>query len=139
MASRTREEQIGAYVRARPPFRLLAVPPPRYYRLPDYGPPSRPTVEEIANWYLEQAEFRALKLGGWLGTEDGEIIAGAVEQFLPPLYKQDAELLVEALKLAAKMQQKEGLKVAGAWALGSILMASFVALDIRSAKLSPTG
>ncbi len=137
MSNRAREEQIAAYVRGNPPFPLVAASPPHYMRLPGYGPPQRPTAEEIGRWLLQDAEFRALELGTWLGTTDGEIIAGAVEGFLPPLYRQDVELLVDALRFAADLQQTEGREVAGAWALGSIVVAGFLWLGIKSGRPQP--
>jgi len=117
----------------------MAVPLPPYVRagLPGYGPPQRPTAEEIGKWLLEDAEFRALELGNWLGTTDGEIIAGAVENFLPPLYKQDAELLVDALKFASALQQTEGREVAGKLALGSIVVAAILWFGIKSGSPQP--
>ncbi|HXV04847.1 MAG TPA: hypothetical protein VFP23_02955 [Solirubrobacterales bacterium] len=102
-----------------------------------YGPPQRPTAEEIGRWFLQDAEFRALELGTWLGTTNGAIIAGAVESFLPPLYRQDSELLVDALKFAADLQQTEGREVASAWALGSIVVAGIVWFGIKSGRLQP--
>jgi hypothetical protein len=137
MVNRAREEQIAAYLRANPPFPLAAAPPLPYAKLPGYGLPQRPTAEEIGKWLLQDAEFRALELGTWLGTTDGEIVAGAVEGFLPPLYRQDVELLVAALKFAADLQQTEGREVAGAWALGSILIAGIVWLGIKSGRPQP--
>jgi hypothetical protein len=65
------------------------------------------TSAQIANELLADAEFRALKLGTWLSTPDGEIIAAAVTALTPPPYKQDIDLLIEALKLAAQEQQRE--------------------------------
>lgn len=138
MSNHVREEQIAAYLRANPPFPLVTAPPSHYARLPGYGPPQRPTAEEIGNWLLQDAEFRALELGNWLGTTDGAIIAGAVERFLPPLYRQDAELLIAALKFSAALQQAEGREAAGRWALGSIVVAVLVGFGIRSARLQPS-
>jgi len=134
MSNRAREEQIAAHVRANPPFSLMAVPHPPYVRtgLIGYSPPQRPTPEEIGRWFLQDAEFRALELGTWLGTTNGEVIAGAVENFLPPLYREDAKLLVDALKFAADLQQTEGREVAGKWALGSIGVFVLVALGINA-------
>jgi hypothetical protein len=132
-----KQEQIASYLLANPSFPFAEPLPLVYARLPGYGAPQSPTAEEIGKKLLDDAEFRALGLGSWLGTTDGEIIAGAVEQFLPPLYRQDAELLVEALKFAANLQQAKSREVAGAWALGSIGAAIFLAVGIKSAKLRP--
>lgn len=62
------------------------------------------TGKDIMDVLLADAEFTALKLGTFLNTPDGELLAGAVERLAPPLYREDIELLVEALQLAAKAQ-----------------------------------
>jgi len=68
----------------------------------------RPSAEELARQLLAIAEFRAVQLGTWLGTTDGQVISEAVEMVLPMFYTEDVALLVEALKLAAAMQQRGG-------------------------------
>jgi len=90
----------------------------------------RPTAEKLARELLQDAEFRALRLGTWLGTADGAFIAQAVESVAPPFYRQDVELLVEALILAAAMQQTEGQSRAGAFALGVIGVATLIAIGL---------
>ena len=51
----------------------------------------------LANWsgqaltpgqqrQAKDVEFRALKIGTWLSTPDGELIAAAVEALAPPPY-----------------------------------------------------
>jgi hypothetical protein len=80
----------------------------------------RPTEDELARAFLKQAEFRALQLGAWLTTPDGQLIAQAVEAMSPPLYRSDVELLVTALQMAAQMQQSEGQKRAGRALVGSL-------------------
>lgn len=138
MTRQERAEQIGRYVRRNPPFALLGPPPPGYPQLPGYERPQRPTTEEIARWYLEQAEFRTLRLGNWLNTEEGEVIVWAIEQCLPLGYRQDVELLAEALKLAAALQQKEDRKAAGILVAGVFVLVGLVARDMTSAaKLKP--
>jgi hypothetical protein len=62
--------------------------------------------------------------GTWLGTENGQVIAEAVEIVSPPFYRQDGKLLVEVLKLAAAMQKSEGEDRAGAVALTAVLTAA---------------
>jgi hypothetical protein len=84
----------------------------------------RPTAKAIADDLIKFAEFRALRLGTWLGTETGQVIAEAVEIVSPPFYRQDEELLVEALKLAAAMQKSEGEAKAGAVALAAVVTAA---------------
>ena len=68
----------------------------------------RPTIEAVARELLGVAEFRELQLGTWLGTTDGEILTAAVEMVVPMFYVEDVELLVNALKIAAELQHKEG-------------------------------
>lgn len=90
----------------------------------------RPTAEQLARELLQDAEFRALRLGTWLGTTDGTIIAQAVESVAPPFYRQDVELLVEALTLAAATQQAVGQSRAGAFALGAIGVTALIAIGL---------
>ncbi len=95
---------------------------------PSYGYRiQRPTAEQLANELLSIAEFRALQLGTWLGTTDGQILTQAVEMVAPPFYRQDVELLVEGLKLAASIQRSEGQEFAGKIALGVIGLSLLVA------------
>lgn len=93
----------------------------------------RPTVEQLATELLGIAEIRALRLGAWLTTPDGEMIAQAVETMTPPLYRDDVELLVAALQHAAKMQQIEGQDRAGKFAVGAIGAAAVLAIGIGGA------
>jgi len=65
------------------------------------------TAEQVAERLLAEVGFRALRLGSLLNTPDGELMASAVELLTPPPYRADMELLVEALKIAAKKQQSE--------------------------------
>ena len=46
----------------------------------------------------------------------------------PPIYRPDVELLVDGLKFAASIQQREGQKVAGLVALGVLAFAGVLAL-----------
>lgn len=94
--------------------------------------PARPTAEQLGSELLEIAEFRALRLGSWLGTTNGQVIAKAVEAVTPPFYRQDVELLVAALQHAAALQQKEGQEAAGRYALGAIGIAALVAIVIAA-------
>jgi hypothetical protein len=84
------------------------------------------TPAYVAQALLGETEFRALKLGTWLNTPSGEVLAAAVEQLSPPPYAQDAQLLIEALQLAAKQQQNEARKtlLAGAAFAGVLAWAA---------------
>lgn len=94
---------------------------PSVYRQPATSP------AKVAEDLLSVAEFRALQLGTWLGTADGRVISEAVEMVTPPIYRPDVEVLVDGLKLAASIQQREGQKIAGALALGVVLVAALLA------------
>jgi hypothetical protein len=94
------------------------------------GMASKYTPGDIAASLLRDAEFRALKLGTWLSTPDGELVTAAVEAITPPPYRQDAELLIAALKLAAQQQQTEARqKILAGVAVGGVL-----ALALGSSK-----
>lgn len=95
---------------------------------PARGP--RPSVDELARELLGIAEFRALQLGTWFSTTDGQVIAEAVEMVTPPFYSEDVELLVAALQRAAQLQQVEGQQAAGRNALVAIGVAALVALFV---------
>lgn len=86
---------------------------------------TRPTANELAEQWLEMAEFQALRLGTWLSTPEGQLFAEAIEMISPPFYRADAELLIEALQIAASEQQHRGRRntalVVGAVALVSML------------------
>ena len=97
----------------------------------DWQPPmalgiaSQHTPKEVSGWLLQDAEFRAMKLGTWLNTPSGEFFALAVETLAPPPYDEDAALLIEALRLAARQQQAEARdKVAAGVALAGIVVAA---------------
>jgi hypothetical protein len=79
----------------------------------------RPTPEELAEELLQDAEFRSLQLGTVLGTPEVHLVAHAVEAASPPFYRSDEQLLVEALTLAAKMQNRQA---AGRLALGAVTL-----------------
>lgn len=85
----------------------------------------RPSAEVVAKEFLALVDFRALQLGTWLGTADGEIVTHAVELAVPMFYAEDVALLIEALKLAAATQQQEGRQKALANAAVSLLAIGF--------------
>lgn len=130
----TKQEQLTQFLDRRITFpRVMSIygwPAPQQYVPVFVHPYQRPTAEQLANWLLADAEFRALQLGTWLGTTQGEVIAEAVETVTPPFYRQDVELLVEALQLAARLQSQEGQQKAGKVALGVLGAAALIALGI---------
>jgi hypothetical protein len=123
----TKQEQIADFLNKWIAFPRVASryagwdglqPWPSYY--------GRPTAEQVAGELLGIVEFQALELGSWLGTTDGRVITEAVEMVMPPFFRADVALLVEALKLAASLQQQKGQQVAGAVALGALAVGLIV-------------
>ena len=117
----SKQEKLTAFIDAQIAFPRMTGPY-RHAAAYPYGflAQQRPTAEQLAEELLGFTEFRALQLGTWLGTTDGQVIAEAVEMLTPPLYRPDAELLVAALNYAAELQWREGQKTAGRVALGAI-------------------
>ena len=124
------KEEIAAFLEQHVRF---AYPYAFGYRL---GRPQPPSVEEFAHQLLEIAGFRALRLGSWLGTTDGQAITEAVEMVTPPLYCQDVEFLVAALRYAAEVQHTEGQRKAGQFALVGVVIAAVMFLATMSAARS---
>ena len=85
---------------------------------------SQHTVGDVAGWLLADAEFRALKLGTWLSTPDGELVMAAIGMLAPAPYAQDAQLLAEALQFAARQQQADArAKILAVIAIGGAVVA----------------
>lgn len=85
------------------------------------------SADQVAAELLADAEFRALKLGTWLSTPDGEFLAAAATALTPPIYKPDVEVLIKALQLAAKQQQSEARKTLAAGTAVAAVLALAVA------------
>jgi hypothetical protein len=92
------------------------------------------TVEELAETFLDDAEFRALRLGTWLGTPDGRLIAVTVEHALPYPYRQYSQLFVLAITRAAESQAAHEQEKARnlVLAAGGVLMLAAATLLGRS-------
>lgn len=86
-------------------------------------PPVLPNIEDVVGDMVADTRFRALRLGSWLGTTDGQIIAEAVGYAIPPQYAAAYQLAVEGLTLGAEIQQTEGRQTAGAFALVVVIAA----------------
>lgn len=67
-----------------------------------------PTKEELAQSLLADAEFQGLKLGNWLNSPSGEVIAQIVAEVVPPTLQPEFGLIVDGLKLAADLQKSNG-------------------------------
>ena len=85
------------------------------------------SAEELAGQMFEMVGFRALRLGSWLNTPDGELMAAAVELLTPPPYEIDAKLLVDVLKIAATKQRsverEKAVGIGVVAAIGAALLA----------------
>jgi hypothetical protein len=84
----------------------------------------RPSAEELAQDLLGSAEFTALGIGTWFGTPQGRFFADAVEAVSPPFYREDEELLVDGLTLAARLHAEGKQKAAGFVAIGAVVVAA---------------
>lgn len=129
----TKQQQIAQFLDRRVSWPRMLGPQP-WLPYPYTVPAPRPTVDELARELLSDSEYRALQLGTWLNTTNGQIISEAVEMVLPPFYRQDAELLVEALQLAAKLQAQEGQDKAGKIALGALGFAALLSFGIAASS-----
>jgi hypothetical protein len=78
---------------------------------------------QIADALLADAGFRALRLGTWLNTPSGELLAAAVTALAPPPLDEDAGLLIEGLQLATQRQQAEARQKIAAGLLGGAVLA----------------
>ena len=97
-----------------------------------------PSLEGLAAELVGTSEFRALKLGSWLGSTDGQVIEQALHVVIPPAFKPQYELVLGGLRLAAKLQRQHGTRVAGRVALGVIgvgTVLTVVASDSRRVSL----
>lgn len=85
------------------------------------------TSQELADRMFEAVGFRALRLGSWLNTPDGELMASAIELLTPPPYSVDVELLLDALKIAATKQRtaerEKAVGIGVVAAIGAVLLA----------------
>jgi hypothetical protein len=81
------------------------------------------SAPQIADTLLADTEFRALKLGTWLNTPPGEVLTAAVGALSPGLFQADADLLTEALGLAARRQHEEARQKLAAGLLGGAVLA----------------
>jgi hypothetical protein len=79
-------------------------------------------VAEVAGMLIADAEFKALRLGTWLSTPDGQLLASAIEKLAPAPFAEDTQLLIEALQLAAQMQQADARrKILAGVAVGGVI------------------
>ena len=99
-----------------------------YLYAPYYLPPQPlPSKEQVAQDLLADAEFQSLKLGNWLNSPSGEVIAQIVAEVVPTTLQPEFGLIVGGLKLAADLQKTNGRAQIG---VGSLLLL-FAGLVVR--------
>lgn len=98
------------------------------YSRPRFLPWERqsPTVDQVVEQLLADVGFETLRLGTWLGTPRGELIEQAVGLLIHPMYRRQYRLLVEALELAARHQQRTQQR-AGLVAVGAVVVVAALA------------
>jgi hypothetical protein len=126
----TTPEQLAEFLSRRLDWSRMAFQtwPSGWSTHPSPWPRTRPTPEQLAKELFADAEFRALKLGSWLGTPDGKLFAEAIEMVTPLPYRTDVELLLAALTLVARAQQRERVKAVGAIALAGLVVVALIAM-----------
>lgn len=68
---------------------------------------SAPTTATLTRAFAQDAAYRAIELGTWFNTTDGELIEAAVVRALPYPENAEAKIVIEALKAAADLQHKQ--------------------------------
>ena len=115
-------EQIAHYIQSHPVFSPYASRPG--YPAGIWADRVLPqlTARELADELIEDVGFRALQLGGFLNTPDGELIASGVELALPGADRRVVDLAIDALKLAAAKQSELTPLQVGALVLGGLAL-----------------
>lgn len=85
-----------------------------------------PSAQTLADELIQLTEFRALRLGTWLASSDGKLVARAVGLVVPPVYRPQYELIVSALMLAAELQRRRDAQLARAVVIGALGVAAIV-------------
>ncbi|MGH2851290.1 MAG: hypothetical protein ACRDLP_11805, partial [Solirubrobacteraceae bacterium] len=87
-----------------------------------YRGPALATFEQVGAQLARDTEFRALQLGTFLNTPSGEFVEEAVALAVPRAFVPEFALIVDALKLAAKLQQGEARGKVILTAIGAVAM-----------------
>lgn len=122
------QQEITSFVTRRFGLPLPAGPWPTLDHAVAGPRPPTTSAEDCARALVRDEEFRALQLGTWLNSPDGEVIAAAVQAALPQPYGYEAKVIIEGLQIAAKEQRRQGLKTAGVVSLiglGGLLLTIF--------------
>ena len=85
-----------------------------------------PAFEQVAAELVRDTEFRALQLGTFLNTPSGEFLEEAVALAVPRGLAPEFTILVDALKVAANLQQGEARGNLILSAIGAIVIGVLV-------------
>lgn len=81
------------------------------------------SADDIATELARDADFQLIKWADWLQSPDGELIESVVSRLLPPPYNYGADVLAEAVKVAADQRtRRRRLEVLGAGGAAALLV-----------------
>jgi hypothetical protein len=81
------------------------------------------SAEDIASELAQDADFQTIRWADWLQSPDGELIESVVSRLLPPPYNYSADVLADAVKIAAHQRtRRRRLEVLGAGGVMALLL-----------------
>jgi len=113
-------EVIAAFLEPRLPFAR------NYHGLGCWHSLPTTTPGDLAQRFEADADFEMLRFDRFLASPDGELLARAVELLAPPLYQDDAELVLEALQIAAQEKTRRE-RLVGTALVGGLALLLFIA------------
>lgn len=121
-AQRLQRYLVG-WISAHPGWAWIMTPSPAN---PTWRSASRRcSANEVAAELAQDADFLAVGLADWLRSPEGALVTAVVGTLglMPP----DAQLLIDAVRLAGAHQQTSGLRRAGVGALAALVLAIVLA------------
>jgi hypothetical protein len=82
------------------------------------------SAEDIADELAADADFGTIRLAGWLQTPDGTLITRIVQDVLPYPYNYGADVLADAIQIAARQrtERQRGLTLLGGAGLAALVV-----------------
>jgi hypothetical protein len=82
------------------------------------------SAEHIAAELAADANFGTIRLAGWLQTPDGALIIQIVQSVLPYPYNYGADVLADAIQIAARQrtERQRGFILIGGLALAALVV-----------------